>query len=479
VTTGIEVWQWLEQVRGLDPDMCERRGVRPGQHKDLGPGVVFPYIRGGSLIAEKFRPIGEKTFRWLPVKAPHGMFNHDCLIDQTLDEQPIVITEGEIDALSVMQAGFQRVISVPDGWSETADLSDGAKMKPLIEVEHYLTKSPCVIIAADADAVGASFTRAIASLIEPHPVRLATWPDGCKDANDVLRKHDIGELVRCLNAARLVDPPGGAITGLSDLPALREGRLLRLGFDPFDQALAFEEGALSVATGYPGFGKSTFVRWCAHHLVEHEHVRIGAVELENTVHQIRDHLSRLNSGRPWNALDAAEQRALEVKLDASWRLAHKAPTGDFVENMDWIQKRIHTLAVRDRCKFIYLDPWNEIEHVLVPGETMTNYINWALKSIRGWAERYDTHVCVVAHPRKPHGDSASAPDGYDVADSSAFANKPSLGFTVHQIGGDDPHVQISVWKVRDVQFYGFGRKKLNVDFDVNTMVYRQRARSGW
>lgn len=481
--TGSEVWTWLEQVRGLDQDMLERRGVRAVQTRTLGPAVAFPYIRGGSLVAEKFRPIGEKTFRWHPSRAPHSVFNHDILTDETIFDQPIIITEGELDALSVMQAGFPRVISVPDGWTETADLADGAKMKPLLEVEPFLVKGPCVIVAADADAVGEAFTRAIAALLDPLPVRHARWPDGCKDPNDVLRQHDIGELVRCINGAKLIDPPGGPITGFSDLPPLSERRILRIGWDPFDKALAFEEGALSVCTGKPGFGKSTFVRWCAHHLIKNEHIRVGAMELENSILSMRDHLARLNSGRPWDALDDREQPELEAKLDASWRIAHRAPTGDFVENMDWIQKRLHTLAVRDRCKFIYIDPWNEIEHVLVQGETMTNYVNWALKSIRQWAERYDTHVCMVAHPKKPPGGASKyIPDGYDIADSAAFANKPSLGFTVDQVDDDeDPlhkhlkHVKIVVWKVRDIQRYGFGRNDLHIDFDRDSMCYRQRA----
>lgn len=468
-----EAWNWLEQVRGLDTDLCERMGVRPGNHKHLGPGVAFPYRRGGSLTAEKFRPLAEKTFRWFPTGAPHGMFNHDVLVDETLSGQPIIITEGEIDCLSVIQAGFPRTVSVPDGWTDKADLADGAKMKPLLEVEKLLADAPCVIVAADADATGDAFTRAIAALLDPQVVKHATWPEGCKDPNDVLRKHGEGELARCINAARQANSPGGMITGFSDMPPQSERRIFRMGFAPFDGGLAFEEGAMSVCTGRPGFGKSTFVRFAAHHLINNETIRVGVLDLENSAIAMRDHLVRLNTGSPWAELGKHQRDDAMARLDRNWRVAHRPPNGDFAENMDWLEKRIKHMAVRERCKFIPVDPWNELEHVLVPGETMTNYINWALKSIRQWAERFDTHICVVAHPKKMPIPT-HVPDGYDVADSAAFFNKPSLGFTVHQADGDDPHVRIDTWKVRDIQRYRFGRGTMRCQFDPQKMVYRGR-----
>jgi twinkle protein len=461
VTT--EVWEWLENVRGLDAELCGRMGVRPGNHRELGEGVVFAYRVNGERSADKFRPISEKTFRWHPKDVEHRLYNLDALLDETLASQPAIITEGEIDCLSVIQAGFPRCVSVPDGWSDKADAADGAKMKPILSAEDLFRRAPSIIVAADADPTGEAFTRAIAALFEDMPVRVAVWPEGCKDANDVLRQHGTIEIVKAINSARVIDPPGGAITGFSDLPPVSERRILRLGFEPFDWGLAFEEGAMSVCTGVPGFGKSTLVRFAAHHLIRNEGIRVGALELENSIVQMRDHLARLNTGKPWTDCSDAERRTLNTDLDRSWRIAHRAPTGDVNENLDWLRKRIHTLAVRDRCKFIYIDPWNELEHMPEPGENMTTYINWATKSIRQWAERYDTHVCLIAHPKKlapGHG----IPDGYDVADSAAFANKPSLGFTVHQVEGDDPHVKIKTWKVRDMQRYKFGRG----------MVYRRR-----
>lgn len=385
-----------------------------------------------------------------------------------------MICEGEFDALSCVEAGFVRACSIPDGWSESADAADGAKMRPVVEAENFLRDAPCIIVAADADPVGEAFARAMSALFDPQPVRIARWPEGCKDANDVLRAYGAGELARCLNAAEHVTPPSGAVTGFSDLPPLAERRILRPGLEPFDHCLAFEECAMSVCTGVPGHGKSTFVRFLAHHLARNEGIRVGAMELEGSPAKIRDHLTRLNAGMRWDDATPAQREGIEAALDRHWRLAHRAPSGDVSENLEWLRKRIHHMAVRERCKFIYVDPWNELEHLPEPGESLTNYVNFATKSIRQWAERYDTHVCVVAHPKKIA--TGDIPNGYDIADSAAWANKPALGFTVFQDERDeaDPHVKISVWKVRDVEAYGFGRSVWKVEFDQDAMVYRRR-----
>lgn len=473
-TTQMNAFEWLESVRGLNADLCARMGFRDANFGPMGPGVAWGYVRNGKLDANKGRPFGQKTFRWFPNGAKHGLFNEDVLSDPELQHLPVVVTEGEFDAVAVVQSGFARAVSLPDGWVERADTADSTKMKHFADAADRMINSPCVILAVDADDVGRAFVRAASALLAPHPVRVVAWPEGCKDANDTLRAYGEGEVARCINAARLVDPPGGIITGFSDLPPLAERRILRLGVEPFDRGLAFEECAMSVCTGIPGHGKSTFVRWAAHHLVRNEGISVGCIELEGNPAKIRDHLCRLHTARRWVDLLPDEQRNLEAVLDQHWRLVHREPSGNAREDLKWLHDMVRALAVRDRCKFIYIDPWNELEHLPLPGESLTNYINYATKSIRQWAERYDTHICVVAHPKKLMGDDIA--DGYDIADSAAWANKPALGFTVWQspLDEDDPHVKVRVWKVRDVEAYGFGRRTIEVDFDHDAMVYRRR-----
>lgn len=277
MTGRTDVMAWLTEVRKLDASLLAAMGVRAMDHPALGPVAAFPYVRPGDREphAFKFRT-PDKRFASSKGQS-RGLFNlRDLALMPSL---PVVITEGEVDCLSVMQAGFERAVSVPDGWGETK-----ASDEALVAAERLLRQSPYVIVAGDADAAGAGLPRYVANLLKGHEVRRAAWPEDCKDANDVLVRYGEGELARCLNEAQRLDPPGGLITGFSDLPPLPQRRVLRIGERPFDWAVAFELGALSVWTGIPGSGKSTFLAWAAERVSVHEQVRVGLIMFETHPH---------------------------------------------------------------------------------------------------------------------------------------------------------------------------------------------------
>jgi twinkle protein len=177
----------------------------------------------------------------------------------------------------------------------------------LLAEEDRLRKSPCVIVAGDNDEAGESLPRTVANILKGHDVRSVTWPKGCKDANDVLCLLGEGALSDCLNRAQRIDPPGGIITGFSDLPPLSARRVLRGGTDLLDARAAMELGAMSVITGTPGAGKSTFTTFLAHHITVTEGVRCGLLSFETHPHRTRDHLARLCTGRGWADLSPDRQ----------------------------------------------------------------------------------------------------------------------------------------------------------------------------
>jgi twinkle protein len=461
-----DIRKWLEEVRKLDADLLDAMGVQSKEHPKLGVVAAFPYIRSGKPYAAKFRTLDK---RWSSsAGVSRGLYNEDDL--GRLKDLPVVITEGEIDCLSVMQAGYERAVSLPDGWT-----ADGEKRQCLLDAEDRLRQSPYVIVAGDNDEAGRSLPKAVANILAGHEVRYVTWPTGCKDANDVLVAYGEGELSRCLAAAKRVDPPGGFITGISDLPPLPERRVLRVGMKPYDFALAFEVGALSVGTGIPGSGKSTFTTFAAYHVAENENVRVGLMSFETHPHRTRDHLARLKTGKKWDNLSATDQERTAAWLSERFCIVHRT-YDEGAHNLGWLKAMIYTLAVRDNCKLIIVDPWNELEHLPEPGESITNYINFALQQMRMWAEQFDTHICLIAHPRKMMQDGKPRiPTGYDVADSAAFANKPSLGFTVHQdeTKEGETFVRVLTWKVRDTQLYGFEKGSIRLQFYPETMKYAQ------
>lgn len=464
----MDAMQWLRDVRKLDDELLSAMGVKAVDHPALGPAIAFPYARSGRHYAAKFRTT-DKQWRSSQGVA-RGLYNEDDL--RRLPDLPVVITEGEIDCLSVMQAGFERAVSLPDGWTE-----DGNKTDALLDAEESLRKSPFVIVAGDNDKAGESLPRVVSQILKGHDVRSAVWPEGCKDANDVLVKFGEGALAACLNEARRLDPPGGMITSISDLPPMSDRRVLRIGMPPFDYAVALELGALSVWTGIPGSGKSTFLTWAAERITQNEGIRAGVMAFETHPHDLRDQLALMRTGQDFRSMPDVTRQKFLASVDSRFRIVH-VTLEDTTQHLAWLENMIYTLAVRDQCKLIIVDPWNELEHLPNPGESMTQYINFATKFIRQMAERLDVHIALVAHPKKMSTEGRiKAPTGYDVADSAAFFNKPSLGVTVHQEEDDDgeQYVSLNVWKVRKTRLYGFQKGKVKVDYDPATMTYRKRA----
>ena len=77
--------------------------------------VVFPFLERGVVVNEKYRAPGKKF--WQRAGGRRTFWNSDALDDPALEagHQALVITEGEIDALTAIECGFPLSVSVPDG----------------------------------------------------------------------------------------------------------------------------------------------------------------------------------------------------------------------------------------------------------------------------------------------------------------------------------------------------------------------------
>ena len=442
--------EWMTEVRGFDPEVLSRLGVVTLATK-RGEEVGIPYVRGGDLVNRKMRIAGARDeiegrpFYWQRKDAHPGLFNEDVLRDQTLRDHPVIITEGEFDAISVIQAGHPRTVSVPDGWSGEA-AENNKKAKPLVECAALIKASPCIVVAGDNDPTGESFVRAVANLFEGHPVRYVTWPAGCKDANEVLAKHGEGEITKAINTARPVNPPGGRVSTFSDRLPDPSGRVFTTGDPTADAVICWHVGFPTILTGVPGSGKSTFLTWALHSVIREHRIRVATCFRETPVSFLEDHLARLRKGKSLAELDAIDKTEFRESIDQDWRLLEGEP--DAEQGMDWIIGMIRAAAVDHGCSIIALDPWNEFDHARRPNETETEteYTKDALKVIRQRAERYGCAVCIVAHPTKMQDQQRAKPKpplGYDISGSSTWFDKAAIGVTVHQ--GEDnygPHVQL-------------------------------------
>src|SRR6266576_2243939 len=80
-----------------------------------GDVVVFPFIERDAVVNEKYRGPNKKF--WQMKGGKRTFWNCDVIDDPSLEEgrDKLIITEGEIDALTAIDCGFPHTVSVPDG----------------------------------------------------------------------------------------------------------------------------------------------------------------------------------------------------------------------------------------------------------------------------------------------------------------------------------------------------------------------------
>jgi twinkle protein len=211
---------WLE-ARGLDIELAAKMGWEAGIGKDGNVWMKIPFVRDGKVATMQYRRLDAKEFRFAKGSEVE-LWNVDCLKDETLAKHPLIMAEGACDGFALLQCGFQRTVAVP-GWSDKNFEPD--KYDPFKRNEEKIKNSGTIIVAQHADNAGAAMLRGTANFFSDNDVRYVTWPKGCKDANDTLLLHGAEAVVIAIHGARPLDPPGGLITGFSDLPPRPERKL--------------------------------------------------------------------------------------------------------------------------------------------------------------------------------------------------------------------------------------------------------------
>jgi twinkle protein len=116
-------------------------------------------------------------------------WNYDVITDPTLAGTKLVITEGEFDAIAAIQCGYARTISVPSGApSQAIGAKDSAKLAFVADSLDDLSVevAPEIVLAVDADQAGTALLSDLALRLGRARCRYVTYPEGCKDLNEVL-----------------------------------------------------------------------------------------------------------------------------------------------------------------------------------------------------------------------------------------------------------------------------------------------------
>ncbi|CDM56271.1 MULTISPECIES: bifunctional DNA primase/helicase [Rhizobium] len=469
--------------RKIDPNVAALSGAYTGKAVTDADGqtvvepdvsgniVVFPFIDGGRAVAEKYRAPGKKF--WQRKNGRKTFWNADCMDDPALEDghKALIITEGEIDALTSIDCGFHTTVSVPDGAPPVRDGEDPdqvedtapeddsrGKFEFVFNNRHRIKRIKRFILAVDNDGPGRRLAAELVRRIGAARCSFVTYPEGCKDLNDVRMNFGPDAVVRVLTEAKPYPVKG--IYLLSDYPELDEPRTYSTGWPDLDPYLRVWLGELLVVTGIPGHGKSTWTMNMCVNLARANGWRIGVASFEiPTVPALRYKLRLAASGvesKQWNRDIVADA---DVFIQKHFVFIDADPTGDADDDMtlEWLLERAADAVLRHSIRVLVIDPWNEVEHYRPRNESETQYINRALRQIRRFALKYEVLAIVVAHPTKElgKGGEARTPTLYDIEGSAAWYNKPDHGVVIDV---PDPDLNETVVWVKKARFSWSGRK---------------------
>jgi twinkle protein len=422
----------LIENRGLDPEIASRLGIETcADRTDL---VRIPYVVGADTVNWKYRTLdGEKRFHQ-DKDGKKCFFNFNVITDASLANEPLIITEGEFDALAALQAGYARVVSVPDGAPAEAigDDDRGAKYSYVRDAEPAMRDIREIILCTDNDGPGINLMNDLAVRLGKARCKWVVYPKGCKDLNDALRLYGAKGVTETLKRARWVRVDG--IYRMSELPPISSAAAHDCGMAELGRHYKLRLGDFAVVTGIPGHGKTCFVTdLCCRMVQAHGwDTAFAAFETQPQIDHRRMLSTWLHRKHP-NWQSQAEKAEAATWIDQHFSFI--CPSDDDDATLPWLLEKAAASVVRHGVRIVVVDPWNEMDHMRPDGVSLTEYTGIAIKEFRRFAKKYQVHLIVVAHPtklQKEKDGSVPMPSMYDISDSAHWANKADVGVIVHR-----------------------------------------------
>ena len=375
--------------RKISSDTCKKF------HYQVGDKVHIAnyYNKNFELQAQHIR-YPNKDFKWI------GSIKDVLLYGQNLwrdGGKMVVITEGELDCLSISQYVFQNrfpVVSIPSGVQSASNY-----IAANIE---WLEKFENVIFCFDNDTQGKEAAIKCASLLTPSKAKIATLP--LKDASDMIQANKAKELVDCVYGAKIYRPDG--IVQGDETWELVVAKDAETQVDyPFaglnEKLRGLRQGEIVTITAGSGIGKSQVCREIAHHLINREE-SVGYIALEESIQRSMRGLLSISLNKPIHLEEVRDEIPLKEIREAYETLHKKVFFYNHFGSSDSsnLMSKIKYLVASCGCKWIVLDHISIVVSGMQDGDER-RLIDNTMTQLRSLVEELKFGLILVSHLKRP------------------------------------------------------------------------------
>ena len=432
-----ELVKWVFKERKISQntlnqlEITEEKHYQPAKQKELN-NIVFNYFEGEQLVNKKYRS-GSKDFTQVKNGKPI-LYNINSVIGQS----EIYICEGEFDVLALYEIGIKNAVSLPNGANDNDEY--------WINSEQYLKDVSNFIICTDNDEKGIEIREKIAQRLGRYRCTFIDFEN--KDANGDLINGTLEKSIKQRQRFSI----GGTFTSfdlLDDILKLHSDGLPKTicpkksVFGDLYKDFSIMMGQLTVVTGIPSHGKSTFVDWFTLNLVHEFDLKASFYSPEHSPLELYNaNFIQKAIGKPFFGNDEKRITQTDILRYVEWsreKLYFTTANEGSNADWDWLFEKFKEQMFTYGINIFVIDAWNKVN--MPKGLGGKEGIDNILTRLTLFCQQNNVHIFLIAHPTKMKRNEKTKlyeiPTLYDVSGSSDFRNQTHNGFTIYRMFEDE------------------------------------------
>ena len=399
--------------RGISEEVCRRYEitVKPDNDKIL----VFPFKNEeGELKFIKYRNTdyhGDGNKEWCETNCMPILFG----MNHCKDGGRLVLTEGQMDSLSVAECGIDNAVSVPIG------------MNGFTWVPHcwnWLQKFSEIVVFGDCENGQISLATEIKTKF-PKKTRVVRIEDyqGYKDANDILRNVGKQAIISAIEQSEFITST--RLKEMAEVEAvnIEKQPSISTGIRELDKIMTggFHYGGVVILTGKRGDGKSTMASmFIAEALAQGVNSMIYSGELPNV--NVKNWIDRQLIGKA--ILTNSEIDRCNAWYRGRLFVYDDTDLTDEDNETEALIEIMEEAVIQKNCKLILIDNlMTAMEESAPTNDALYRKQSEFVGKMAKMARRLNIVILLVAHPRKSF---STYLDNDDVSGSADITNKASI-----------------------------------------------------